>query len=60
MANVFGLSRGIKVTNTGHPITVPTGEATQGRIMNVLGEPVDELGEIKSKFRLRFTPLHQS
>ncbi|MEK7096986.1 MAG: F0F1 ATP synthase subunit beta, partial [Patescibacteria group bacterium] len=50
MANVFGLSRGIKVTNTGHPITVPTGEATQGRIMNVLGEPVDELGEIKSKF----------
>ncbi|MEK7177648.1 MAG: F0F1 ATP synthase subunit beta, partial [Patescibacteria group bacterium] len=38
MANVFGLSRGMKVTNTGHPITVPTGEATQGRIMNVLGE----------------------
>ena len=50
MANVFGLSRGMKVTNTGKPITVPTGEATQGRIMNVLGEPVDELGEIKSKF----------
>ena len=41
MANVFGLSRGMKVTNTGKPITVPTGEATQGRIMNVLGEPVD-------------------
>ena len=50
MANVFGLSRGMKVTNTGKPITVPTGEATQGRIMNVLGEPVDELGPIISKY----------
>src|SRR3990167_3390820 len=50
MANVFGLKRGMKVSNTGKPITVPTGEATQGRIMNVLGEPVDELGPIKSKF----------
>jgi F-type H+-transporting ATPase subunit beta len=50
MSNVFGLKRNMKVINTGKPITVPTGEETQGRIMNVLGEPVDELGEIKSKF----------
>ena len=49
MGNVFGMRRGMKVLNTGKPITVPTGEATQGRIMNVLGEPVDELGPIKSK-----------
>ena len=50
MANVFGLKRGMKVSNTGKPITVPIGEATQGRIMNVLGKPIDELGEIKSKY----------
>ena len=41
-----GLSRGLDVTDTGKPITVPVGTATLGRIMNVLGEPIDMCGEI--------------
>ncbi|MCG6201761.1 F0F1 ATP synthase subunit beta [Psychromonas antarctica] len=41
-----GLSRGLEVTDTGKAITVPVGLATLGRIMNVLGEPIDECGEI--------------
>ena len=43
-----GLVRGQKVTGTGEPITVPVGKETLGRIMNVVGEPIDERGEIKS------------
>ncbi|MBS0349994.1 MAG: F0F1 ATP synthase subunit beta [Proteobacteria bacterium] len=43
-----GLSRGAEVINTGHPITVPVGTATLGRIMNVLGEPIDEAGPINA------------
>ena len=41
-----GLVRGQKVTDTGAPISVPVGDETLGRIMNVIGEPVDEVGEI--------------
>ena len=41
-----GLKRGLKVENTGNPIQVPVGTKTLGRIMNVLGEPIDERGEI--------------
>lgn len=41
-----GLVRGQPVTDTGAPIMVPVGEATLGRIMNVIGEPVDELGPV--------------
>ena len=44
-----GLTRGQDVTDTGAPIRVPVGEGTLGRIMNVIGEPVDELGPIDSK-----------
>jgi F-type H+/Na+-transporting ATPase subunit beta len=44
-----GLVRGQAVTDTGTPITVPVGAETLGRIMNVIGEPVDEAGPIKSK-----------
>ncbi|MBE9477029.1 MAG: F0F1 ATP synthase subunit beta [Proteobacteria bacterium] len=44
-----GLVRGQAVTDTGGQITVPTGPATLGRIMNVVGEPVDELGPVKTK-----------
>ena len=44
-----GLVRGQEVTDTGNPIMVPVGEETLGRIMNVIGEPVDEAGPIKSK-----------
>lgn len=46
-----GLKRGMTVINTGAPISVPVGEATLGRIMNVLGEPVDEAGPIKTDVR---------
>ena len=41
-----GLVRGQEVTDTGRPIVVPVGEGTLGRIMNVVGEPVDEAGKI--------------
>ncbi|MEX0950980.1 MAG: F0F1 ATP synthase subunit beta [Gammaproteobacteria bacterium] len=41
-----GLQRGVKVNNTGAPIQVPVGVKTLGRIMNVLGEPIDEAGDI--------------
>src|SRR5471032_167545 len=42
-----GLVRGGKVTDTGSPITVPVGDGTLGRIMNVIGEPLDEAGPVK-------------
>lgn len=41
-----GLRRGMTVTNTNAPITVPVGKATLGRIMDVLGRPIDEAGPI--------------
>ena len=43
-----GLVRGQKVSDTGQPIAVPVGEGTLGRIMNVVGEPIDEAGPVKS------------
>ena len=43
-----GLRRGMKVTSTGEPISVPVGVGTLGRIMNVLGRPIDDVGPIKS------------
>jgi F-type H+-transporting ATPase subunit beta len=46
-----GLVRGQEVTDTGGPISVPVGEGTLGRIMNVIGEPVDEAGPIKMEGR---------
>ena len=46
-----GLVRGVDVTDMGEPIMVPVGEETLGRIMNVIGEPVDEAGPIKTKAR---------
>ncbi|MFT4925170.1 MAG: F-type H+-transporting ATPase subunit beta [Phenylobacterium sp.] len=47
-----GLARGLAVENTGSPIMVPVGTATLGRIMNVLGEPIDEAGEIGEEERM--------
>ncbi len=41
-----GIKRGLMVTNTGNPITVPVGKATLGRIMDVLGNPIDERGPV--------------
>lgn len=46
-----GLRRGLTVKNTGNPIQVPVGQATLGRIMDVLGQPIDEAGEIKSEHK---------
>ena len=43
-----GLRRGMKVSNTGQPISVPVGKGTLGRIVDVLGRPIDEVGSIKS------------
>ncbi len=47
-----GLSRGLEVTNTNNPIMVPVGEETLGRIMDVLGEPIDERGPVNAKERM--------
>src|SRR6187551_2403745 len=44
-----GLVRGQEVTDTGQPIAVPVGDGTLGRIMNVIGEPIDEAGPISPK-----------
>ena len=49
MGSSDGLQRGLEVTNTGEPIKVPVGEPTLGRIMNVLGEPVDDAGPVESE-----------
>ena len=46
-----GLRRGMMISNTGHPISVPIGEATLGRIMDVLGNPIDEAGPVKTDKR---------
>jgi F-type H+-transporting ATPase subunit beta len=46
MGSTEGLKRNIEVINTGAPITVPVGVGTLGRIMNVLGEPIDEVGPV--------------
>jgi F-type H+-transporting ATPase subunit beta len=51
LGSTDGLRRGLEVDNTGAPISVPVGEATLGRIMNVLGEPIDEMGDIKTDER---------
>src|SRR5499433_3417690 len=51
-----GLVRGQDVHDTGKPITVPVGPATLGRIMNVIGEPIDEAGPIVSEFQ---SPIHR-
>lgn len=53
----FGLKRGMKVRRTGHPISVPVGPETLGRIFNVLGKAVDGLGEITTC--TRFDPIHK-
>jgi hypothetical protein len=48
MDTTDGLVRGQKVTDTGSPIMVPVGDETLGRIMNVIGEPIDERGPIET------------
>ncbi|THG07918.1 hypothetical protein TEA_021090 [Camellia sinensis var. sinensis] len=56
MDGTEGLVRGQRVLNTGSPITVPVGRATLGRIMNVIGEPIDEKGDLKTD---HYLPIHR-
>ena len=56
MDSTEGLVRGQEVSDTGAPIEVPVGPETLGRIMNVIGEPIDELGPIDSKAKTRADP----
>ena len=56
MGSTDGLRRGLSVLNTGEPISVPVGKETLGRIMDVLGNPIDEAGPIDEKIRL---PIHR-
>jgi F-type H+-transporting ATPase subunit beta len=56
MDSTEGLKRGDIVTNTGEPILVPVGPETLGRIINVIGEPIDEKGPVKTKEKW---PIHR-
>ncbi len=56
MGSTDGLKRGMDVLATGNPIMVPVGQATLGRIMNVLGEPVDEAGPVNAETKM---PIHR-
>jgi len=56
MDQTDGLSRGMEVKDRGEPITIPVGQPSLGRIMNVVGRPVDGLGEISSEKRM---PIHR-
>src|ERR1700674_4124610 len=51
-----GMVRGMKAIDTGGPITVPVGRETLGRVLNVIGEPVDQLGPINAKEK---RPIHR-
>jgi len=57
LAPTDGMIRGIKVTDTGEPISVPVGKEVLGRIFNLLGEPLDGLGDVNEKKRL---PIHRT
>jgi F-type H+-transporting ATPase subunit beta len=57
MGTTDGLRRGLEAVNTGKPIMVPVGKPTLGRIMNVLGEPIDEAGPINTE---QHRPIHSA
>ena len=56
MSSTDGLKRGMKVVNTGEPIKIPVGKPILGRILNVIGEPVDEQGPIETN---DYLPIHR-
>ncbi|MCM1319731.1 MAG: F0F1 ATP synthase subunit beta [Muribaculaceae bacterium] len=56
MESTDGLRRGVKVENLGHPIAVPTGDQVKGRLLNVIGDPIDRLPDLK---RENMRPIHQ-
>src|SRR5512147_608224 len=51
-----GMVRGMKAVDTGQPISVPVGRETLGRVLNVIGKPVDQLGELRAT---KFYPIHR-
>ena len=57
MSSTDGLKRGMKVVNTNEPIKIPVGKAILGRILNVTGDAVDEMGEIQTD---TYLPIHRS
>ena len=57
MSATDGLTRGMEVIDTGAPLSVPVGGTTLGRIFNVLGEPVDNLGPVDTSTT---SPIHRS
>ena len=56
MSSTDGLKRGMKVINTGEPIKIPVGKPILGRILNVIGEPVDHMGPIETE---NYLPIHR-
>jgi len=56
MASTDGLARGMEAEDTGGPITVPVGRETLGRVFNLLGEPIDQMGPVEAKQTL---PIHR-
>src|ERR1043165_4122920 len=51
-----GLVRGMKAESLGHPVEVPVGQETLGRVLNVIGQPVDQMGPVLAK---HFYPIHR-
>ena len=61
MSSTDGVTRGMEVADTGSAITVPVGEAALGRILNVLGEPVDEMGPVGGEgAEVERWPIHRA
>jgi len=56
LSSTDGLVRGMEVLDTGAPITIPVGRPTLGRIINVIGEPVDKMGPLKAE---KYYPIHR-
>ena len=56
MDSTDGLVRGMKVKNSGRPIMMPVGAATLGRVLNVIGEPIDEKGPVQTE---QYLPIHR-
>ena len=56
MSSTDGLKRGMKVVNTGEPIKIPVGKPILGRILNVIGQPVDKMGDINAE---TYLPIHR-
>ena len=56
LSSTDGISRGCEAVDTGAPITMPVGEATLGRMFNVVGEPIDGLGEVNAE---KYLPIHR-